>query len=153
MSIESLWGIFRVFLFFGLAFSVIPILIMWRRSKLKNDCTARVDGTVTQCVRSLEHDHGTHYSVVYKTKYNYSVAGVEYAGSAKIKSTAGEKITVYTAGDSIAVYCDPFKPKRHYVEKMRIFWGWWTWSCSLISAVFLILAIWILISEIPAAKM
>ena len=147
------WGTLRVLVFFALVAAIIPAFNMLRKSIKKKSCTAQVDGVVTRYVSRCVHDTDNQMHTVYDTKYTYSVDGVEYKGSVTLKSTVGEAFTVYTEGENIPLHYNPFNPKRHYIEKIRVFWGMWTWACSLISAIFLIIAIWIFVSELlPALK-
>ena len=138
------WGTLRVLVFFALVAAIIPIFHVLRKSIKKKSCTAQVDGVVTRYVSRCVHDTDNQMHTVYDTKYTYSVDGIAYSGSVTLKSTEGE---------SIPLHYNPFNPKRHYVGKIRVFWGMWTWACSLLSAIFLIAAIWIFVSELlPALK-
>ena len=145
MSLESSWGLVRVCLFFGFVFAVPAFFLVWRRIKLKKDCTAQADGTVTDSVRHVSGSRKRERSSTYRATFQYTVNGVEYAGSVKTI------MTKYSVGENIAVHYDPSNPKRNYGGKLWVFWEAWSAGLTFLGAFFLILAIWILIVEIPAA--
>ena len=149
MNLGPLFGAFKVCLYNGLALGGVAVFMMWKQRNLIKGCTAQVGGIVTGCTESVSRDrvegkkntYETTYT--YETRYAYSVEGVEYTGS------VGWQLTT---GDSIAVRYDPSNPQRHYVGKINVFWGWWTWF-TFLGGFFLIVALGILIKDIlPIAK-
>ena len=142
MNLGPLFGAFKVCLYIGLALGGVAVFMMWKQKNLIKSCTAQVDGIVTGCAETVsrhrDEDNRVEYNTTYKTRYAYSVEGVEYTGSVDWQGTTG---------DPIAVRYDPSNPQRHYVGKINVFWGWWAWF-TFLGGFFLIVAIWILIGDV-----
>ena len=96
----------------GLLFAAIGVFMLLRKNKLKKVCTARTDGTVTDCTRHVSRKRKGGTKVTYNSTFTYSVNGVEYVKSVNRRYSEGERVTVHY---------DPSDPNRHYPDKLGIF--------------------------------
>jgi len=90
----------------GLSVAGIGVFMLWRRNKLKKECTAQTAGTVIRTYvkkKKKNKSGGTRYM-----EYKYSVNSVEYIKNDRIG------ISDRGVGDSVTVFYDPSNPERSY---------------------------------------
>ena len=103
-------------LLFGLVLAGPGVFLLWRRLKLKKECTAQAVGTISDIkTRSRKSDLMT---------FTYSAGGAEYAQSSNVGTfnVLSKRVAV---GGSVTVFYDPSNPQRSYAKEGKTGLLWW----------------------------
>ena len=103
-------------LLFGLALAGPGVFLLWRRLKLKKECTAQTAGTISNIkMRSRKSDLMT---------FTYSAGGGEYTQSSNV-GTFKVLSNQVNVGGSVTVFYDPSNPQRSYAKEGKTGLLWW----------------------------
>jgi len=107
----STFEILLVFPFIGLFLAGSGVFMLSKRKKLKQDCSAQVEGAVSDIQQRLSG--GKSKKITYHPEFTYTAAGVKCVA---LSSTGSSSRASFSVGQRVTVFYDPSNPMRHYVQ-------------------------------------